>query len=180
MWLSPKSFLVGYNKNECFRLEKQCFERRIMIIVFLRKFKSFISFNQRTSILNIRTSRFWTRLIQFWRFLAQIEHELFFRSFLASTRGEEERCFDFAFENSRNINLKCFNADTYVSSLFLPNKNLQCIFIRLTMNWCILLCQLNKIITPASRRTYNYALDFCANLSLFFLIKFFLFKIGCI
>lgn len=122
-------------------------------------------------------------MIRFWRFFEQTEHELLFRSFLASIRAGEERCFNFAFENSRNINLQYFTADTYglvsiilwsVSSLVLLNKNLQCV-----EPWTDVFClSINNIITLASRSTYN-ALDFCANLSLVAHIKFFLFKVGC-
>ena len=145
------------------RLEKAVYARKFLGTVFLKKKNdhsfstevrnSFISINQRTSFLNIRTSTFWKRLIRFWQFFAQIEHELFFRTVLASTRGEEGRCFDFAFENSRNINLPHFTADTYgvvsiilrsVSLLFLPNKNLQCVCTRWAMTWCILFVKLIK------------------------------------
>ena len=145
------------------RLEKAVYSRKFLGTVFLKKKNdhifstevrnSFISINQRTSFLNIRPSTFWKRLIRFWQFFAQIEHELFFRSVLASTMGEEKRCFDFAFENSRNINLPHFRADTYgvvsiilwsVSLLFLPNKNLQCVCTRWAMTWCILFVKLIK------------------------------------
>ena len=130
---------------------------------------SFISINQRTSFLNIRPSTFWKRLIRFWQFFAQIEHELFFRSVLASTMGEEKRCF----ENSRNINLQHFTADTYgvvsiilwsVSLLFLPNKNLQCVCTRWAMTWCILFVKLIKYYYNCIPK-YLECARFFANLS---------------